>query len=92
MIKSFLLSFGINFLFNTKWLIPAVITFVFHFIFGISMWWTFGAVMVFITVMVLRTLLLVLLNNAGNLPEKQRPNKNPYSSKGYEQIDNNKNN
>ena len=89
MIKSFLLSLGINLLFNTKWLIPAAVTLVLHFIFGISLWWTFGAVMCFVALVFFRTLLLYLLNKAGNLPEKERPNKNPYSKKGYEPVDKN---
>lgn len=87
--KSFLLSFGINLLFNLRWLIPSAVTLVFHFIFGISLWWTFGAVIFFVTVMLLRTCLLYSLNKAGNLKEKQRPNKNPYSSKGYEPVNKN---
>lgn len=85
--SGFLLSFFINLLFNLEWAIPAVICFVLHFIFNISLWWTFGALMLWILVVLARTSLLFALNRVGNMPEKQRENKNPYSSGAYKPVD-----
>lgn len=78
-----LLSFVINLLFNAEWAIPAVILFVLHFVFDISLWWAFGALCFWIALVFFRTLLLFVLNKAGNMPEPYRENKNPYSNKGY---------
>lgn len=84
--SGFILSFFINLLFNLEWAIPAVICFVLHFILHISLWWSFGAVMLWILIVLARTSLLFALNRVGNMPEKQRENKNPYSAKGYNPI------
>lgn len=85
--SGFLLSFFINLLFNLEWAIPAVICIVLHFVFGISLWWTFGFIALWIIVVLARTSLLFILNKVGNMPEKQRENKNPYSSGQYKPID-----
>ena len=85
--NGFVLSFFINLLFNLEWAIPAVICLILYFIFGISLWWTFGAVFVWIIIVLTRTSLLFALNKAGNQPEKQRENKNPYSSSAYKPLD-----
>ena len=85
--SGFMLSFFINLLFNLEWAIPAVICIVLHFVFGISLWWTFGFIALWIIVVLARTSLLFILNKAGNIPEKQRENKNPYSSGPYKPID-----
>ena len=85
--RGILLSFFINLLFNLEWAIPAVLCFILHFVFGISLWWTFGAAALWILIVLLRTLLLFALNKAGNMPEKQRENKNPYSSGAYTPVD-----
>lgn len=81
--SGFLLSFFINLLFNLEWAIPAVICFVLHFIFEISLWWTLGFIALWLIVVLARTSLLFALNRVGNMPEKQRENKNPYSSGAY---------
>ena len=82
-----MLSFFVNLLFNLEWAIPAVICIVLHFVFGISLWWTFGFIALWIVVVLARTSLLFILNKAGNMPEKKRENKNPYSSGPYKPID-----
>lgn len=84
--NGFILSFFINLLFNLEWAVPAVICFILHFIFKISLWWTFGFIALWIIVVLARTSLLFALNKVGNMPEKQRANKNPYSAKGYTPI------
>lgn len=88
--SGFLLSFLINLLFNLEWAIPAVIAFVLHFIFDISLWWTAGFLILWITVVFARTSLLFALNKVGNIPDRQTENKNPYSSKGYKPLDTDK--
>ena len=85
--SGFLLSFFINLLFNLEWAIPAVICFVLHFIFGISLWWTLGFIALWVIIVLARTSLLFALNRVGNMPEKQRENKNPYSSGVYKPAD-----
>ena len=85
--SGFILSLLINLLFNLEWAIPAVICFVLHFIFRISLWWSFGALMLWLLIVLARTSLLFALNRVGNMPEKQRENKNPYSSGAYKHID-----
>ncbi len=85
--NGFVLSFFVNLFFNLEWAVPAVICLVLHFIFGISLWWSFGAVMLWILIVLARTSLLFALNKVGNMPEKQRENKNPYSSGAYKPID-----
>ncbi|MBQ3087370.1 MAG: hypothetical protein IJC45_08540 [Clostridia bacterium] len=84
--SGFLLSFFVNLLFNLEWAIPAVISLILHFILDISLWWTAGCIAFWILLVLARTLLLFALNKAGNMPEKQRENKNPYSSKGYTPV------
>ena len=85
--SGFILSFLINLLFNLEWAIPAVICFVLHFIFHISLWWSFIALILWLLIVLARTSLLFALNRVGNMPEKQRENKNPYSSGAYKPID-----
>ena len=84
--KSYLLSLGLTILYTPRWLIPPAITLILHFVAGISLWWTLGAVILILAVVFLRHLLLRSLNRAGNLPEKKTINKNPYSSKGYKPV------
>ena len=85
--SGFLLSFFINLLFNLEWAIPAVVSFILHFIFRISLWWTAGFIALWIIIVLARTSLLFALNRVGNMPEKQRENKNPYSSGAYKPVD-----
>ena len=85
--SGFLLSFFIKPLLNLEWAIPAVICFVLHFIFGISLWWTLGFIALWVIIVLARTSLLFALNRVGNMPEKQRENKNPYSSGAYKPAD-----
>ena len=81
-----MLSFLVNLAFNLEWTVPSWVALALHFIFGISLWWFFGALSVWLLAVLFKTVVLFLLNKAGNLPEKTRENKNPYSSKGYEPV------
>ncbi len=85
--SGFLLSYLINLAFNLEWTVPAWIALALHFIFGISLWWFIGAIIIWLMAVLFKTLVLFLLNKAGNMPEKYRENKNPYSSKGYTPIE-----
>lgn len=66
---------------NLQWLFPAVILFVFHFVFGWSLWWTALAVGLWLLWIVVAVALLCLASKAGNAPRPQTQNKNPYSKK-----------
>ncbi len=66
---------------NLQWLFPAVVLFVLHFLFGLSLWWTAAAVGLWILWILVAVALLCLASKAGNAPQPQTMNKNPYSKK-----------
>ena len=66
---------------NLEWLLPAVVLFIFHFVFGWSLWWTALAVGLWILWIMAAVALLGLASKAGNAPQPQTENKNPYSKK-----------
>ncbi len=81
--SGFLLSVLLTLIFNLEWTIPAWILLALHFICGLSLWYSAVALSLWIVGIVLKSLLLRLLNKAGNYKDPPKENKNPYSSKGY---------
>ncbi len=79
----FFVVLGINLVFNLEWTIPAWILLAAHFIFKISIWWFIAALILWILGVAVKTAVLSWLVSAGNIPDKPRENKNPYSQTNY---------
>ena len=64
--------------------LPAWITLILHFTIGLSIWWFWGTLAVWIVAGILRYLLIrFAIWGAKDEGEKQNENKNPYSHKGH---------
>lgn len=79
----FFAALGINLIFDLEWTIPAWILLAIHFIFGISIWWFVGALVIWVIGVAIKTAVFSWLIRTGNTPDTPKENKNPYSSKGY---------
>lgn len=79
----FFAALGINLIFDLEWTIPAWILLVVHFIFKISIWWFFGALLVWVIGVAIKTAVFSWLIREGNRPDPPKENKNPYSSSAY---------
>ena len=81
--SGFILSLLLTLLFNLEWTIPAWICLALHFIVGLSLWYFAIALGLWALMIVVKSLILRLLNKAGNIKDLPKENKNPYSSGGY---------
>ena len=81
--SGFLLSLLLTLLFNLEWTIPAWILLALHFVCGLSVWYFATALGLWVLMIVGKSVLLRLLNTAGQYKDPPKENKNPYSSKGY---------
>ena len=70
-----------------SWLcsLPAWLTLILHFTVGLSIWWFWGTLFVWIAVGVLRYLLIVFARWGAGSEEAPKVNKNPYSQKAAHQ-------
>lgn len=76
---SFWLSLIINIILNFEGVIPAVVLLALHLGFGISVWWSAAALAIWIMRIIIWMLFMRLANKYGNVPDKSKENKNPYS-------------
>ena len=87
-----MLCLMINIALNFHLTIPGWILLVLHFLFGISIWWFVGYMGAFLIYMLIRQLIWHIIGRLGSkakdIPSPE--NKNPYSSKGYEPIGENR--
>jgi len=83
---NFLLSLFINMLLNLEWSIPAWILLALHFAFGLSLWWFFGA----LALWVLRVWAYMMVYRWASSapPPPPQKNKNPYSRKNSDYTHN----
>lgn len=79
---NFIIAFLINILLNLEGSIPGIILLVLHYVFGISIWWSIGAFLIWILYLLVWMWVLGLVNKC-SVPDKPKENKNPYSNKGY---------
>lgn len=79
----FILSLLLTLLFNLEWTIPAWICLALHFIVGLSLWYFAAALGLWVLIIFTKSLILRLLNKAGNYKDPPKENKNPYSAKAY---------
>jgi hypothetical protein len=77
----FFIALGFNLIFNLEWTIPAWIFLALHFALDISMCWFIGAMIIWVSIIVLYTAFLCWVSSASNTPEIKKENKNPYSAK-----------
>lgn len=83
---SFWLCLLLNLLLNLEGTIPAVLLLITHFLFDISVWWSVGALALWILGMVLWMKFMGWASRCGT--ERQfRKNKNPYSVTSKQNID-----
>ncbi len=80
--SNFILAFILTLLFNLEGLIPALILLALHFLFGISLWWSAGALALWIGIILLRMLFLSWAGRCSR-PDPPKKNKNPHSSGPY---------
>lgn len=78
--RNFLLCLLLNIFFNFEGMIPAVVLLVLYFLTDLSLWWAAIAAAVWIVWIVLYTFVLGLANKCGNMYDKPKDNKNPYSA------------
>ena len=90
--SGFVLSVLLTLLFNLEWTIPAWICLALHFIIGLSLWYFVIALGLWVLLIVTKSLILRLLNKAGNIKDPPKENKNPYSAKEYKGGSNNEEN
>lgn len=76
----FLLCLFFNILLNLEGLIPAVILFGFHFLFGLSIWWSVFAIGLWILSIVFWMYFMRHARKAAGTPDPPKENKNPYSA------------
>ena len=77
---NFWLCFLINLLLNLEGTIPAVLLLIAHFLFDISLWWSVGALALWILGMLLWMKFMGWAARCSN-ERTERENKNPYSVK-----------
>lgn len=77
---NFLISLLLNILLNFEGVIPAAVLLVLHFWLGISIWWSAAALALWLLGIILWMLFMGLANKCGNMPDKPKENKNPYSA------------
>ena len=84
----YVLNFVLSLLFHWYWSIPAWILLILHFIFGISVWWSVGAFVLYVIGVRVFVHAVGWLVHMGNEDEKPQKNKNPYSTriKKYAEI------
>ena len=82
---SFLFCFLINLLLNFEWSIPAWIALALHFWIGIPIWWFIGGLGFWILSILSGMWIMGLMVSVGNEPPPEKPNKNPYSTRGDKQ-------
>ena len=68
---------------HLHWLLPAVVLFATHFVFGISLWWAAGALLLFLLVILFRTLVIGWAAGCRQAPGRAKENRNPYSAGPY---------
>ena len=68
-------------LLNLEWTVPAWILLALHFILGVPIVWFWVALAVWALSVLLWTDIFGKLNALGNIPDKPKENKNPYSYK-----------
>lgn len=73
------LNFILSLVFHWYWCIPAIILLICHFVFGISVWWSVGAFVLYVIGVRIFVHAVGWLVRAGNEDEKPQKNKNPYS-------------
>lgn len=79
----FFAALGINLIFDLEWSIPAWLLLIAHFVFKISIFWFLGALALWIAGVAIKTAVFSWMIRVGNIPDKPKKNKNPYSSSGY---------
>ena len=78
--SSFLLCLLLNLFLNFEWSIPAWILLVLHFIFGLSLWYFYGGLALWLIATLVSTLIFSCIAGA-EAPRPPQENKNPYSPK-----------
>ena len=81
--SGFVLSVLLTLLFNLEWTIPAWIFLALHFVCGLSLWCFYISLGLWVLMIMGKSILLRLLNKAGQYKDPPKENKNPYSSGGY---------
>ncbi len=75
----FIISLVLNMAFRPEWVVGAIVLFVLHRIFGISIWWGIITLIAWFVYSLIITCVLFWANRMGNSPERKTVNKNPYS-------------
>ena len=77
----YVLNFILSLIFHWYWSIPAWILLILHFAFGISVWWSVGAFILYVIGVRIFVHAVGWLVYMGNQDEKPAKNKNPYSNR-----------
>ncbi len=88
---NFFVSLLINTILNFEQSIPAWILLALHFILGWSIWWFWLAFGIWILGIIIRMKLYSWAFRCGNVPDVYKENKNPYSAKNDDFIQNKRN-
>ena len=71
----------INMLLNLEWGIPALVLLALHLWLGIAIWWSIGALCLWILCILLGMWIMGWAPDCGNQKDPPKENKNPYSVK-----------
>ena len=78
---SFFACLLINMLLNLEWGIPALVLLALHLWLGIAIWWSIGALCLWIFCILLGMWIMGWATDCGNIKDPPKENKNPYSVK-----------
>ena len=78
---NYLLVLLINMLLNFELSIPAWVLLILHFVIDLSIWWFIGALGVWVVSAMSAMWVVGWANRYGNVPDRPKENKNPYSNK-----------
>ena len=71
---------------HLHWMLPAVLLLAAHFVFGISVFWSLGALFLFLLVILFRTLVIGWASGCRQTPYQHKENRNPYSAGPYKPM------
>lgn len=78
----FLTSLILNFAVNLGWTVPAWVLLILHYVTKLSIWLFWGAIGVFVLVIIITTAAIFMAAKSGDAPEAEKQNVNPYSNRG----------
>lgn len=84
--SAFFTTYLINLALNFEWSVPAWILLALHFKLGVPMWCFWTALILWLAVILVRSVFVHWVYSQPDMPHAPRENKNPYSQTGYKTL------